>query len=125
MSEEIEEKKEEIKLMRGELVGEELEAIIAKYPKLKRIIFEEGDFLSEGEKGVVYVKNFTLPLYEQALLIEAEKNSTFKLATWVLKNLRVAGMTEAEITSDIDWFKNFAAIANTITFVKRGEIKKN
>lgn len=125
MSEIEETKTEETpKPLKGEVTEEQLELLKQQYPKLKKIIFEYGDIIEEGEKAIVYVKPFTIPLYEAALQIEKSK-STIKLAEWILKNLRVAGMGTDEILNDIDWLKNFAAVAQALTYVKYGEIKKN
>lgn len=120
----MEEKKQEaaeaIK-MRGEIDAAALELLKNQYPGLKSIIFEHDE---TGEKAVVYVKKITRPVFEAAIKLE-KTSSELTLAEYLLKNLRVAGMDEKEITADLDWLKNFAAIAQRLTYVKYGEIKKN
>lgn len=119
-------KKEENKtLMRGELPDHELELLKTQYPKLKTLIFCNGDILDEGEKAVVYVKNFSRPLYEAILDLQEKKANKLTQAEWMLKNLRVAGMETKDILDDIDWLKNFAYIAQGLTYVHYGDIKKN
>lgn len=107
--------------LKGELDESALELLKNQYPGLKSIIFEHDE---TGEKAVVYVKKMIRPIYEAALVIE-ESSSVLKLSEYLLANLRVGGMDDKEIVADLDWLKNFAAIAQKLTYVKRGEIKKN
>ena len=120
------EEKEELKKappMKGELSETELNLLKQTHPKLRIIRFEYGDVVEEGEWGVVYVKPFTIPLYEVAL--QMDKEGKIKLATWILTNLRIAGMEAKEILEDIDWLKNFATTAQALIWQKYGSVKKN
>lgn len=119
------ETKKDEKPLKGELSKAELDLLTKQYPKLKTLIFCDGDILDEGNKGVVYVKNFTRPLYEAILKLQDEKASKLTQAEWVLRNLRVGGMTADEIINDIDWLKNFANVARALFFTYYGDIKKN
>jgi len=107
--------------LKGELDEAALELLKNQYPGLKSIIFEHDE---TGEKAVVYVKKVSRPVFEAAIKIE-KTSSELTLAEYLLKNLRVGGMDDKEIIADLDWLKNFAAIAQRLTYVKYGEIKKN
>jgi hypothetical protein len=119
----MEETKNEVEVtkLKGELNDAELELLKNQYPGLKSIIFEHDE---TGEKAVVYVKKISRPVFEAAIKIE-KSSSELTLAEYLLKNLRVAGMDDKEVIADLDWLKNFAAIAQRLTYVKYGEIKKN
>jgi hypothetical protein len=107
--------------VKGELPKEQLDLLINQYPGLKSIEFYHQE---TDEKAVVYIKKITRDIYATALNID-DKKDKLTLGEYLLKNLRVGGMDSKEIIEDIDWLRNWSAIAQTLIWAKGGEIKKN
>lgn len=115
---------EEANLMKGELTGDQLELLKNQNPGLKAVVFlnQETD-----EKGVVYIKKITRTIFATALSIDDNKDK-LTLGEYLLKNLRVGGMEESEVINDLDWLRNWSAVAQTLIWAKGGvidELKKN
>lgn len=114
--------KEEIKLMKGEITGEALILFETQNPNYKRVMFETGGFAEDGEIAVIYVKPFNRILLSEALKIRDK--GELDLGNWMLVNMRIGGVEIIDVLNDMDMLNNFSFTAAYLIRPKIGAIKK-
>lgn len=107
-------------VIKGELSEQELKDLVAKYPKCTTAIFRNGD----GELVAVYLKKVEREIFVQGNKFLNQKDE-ITTAEFLLKNLRIAGVSSEEIIKDFDSLKNCAATIIPVLYVVAGELKKN
>ena len=106
--------------IKGELTEEQLQMLVAQYPKSSAAIFENG----KEEKVCVYLKKVEREIFVAGNKIYSSKDE-ITTCEYLLKNLWIAGVPQEEIIKDFEALKNCAATIIPMLYVKAGELKKN
>lgn len=106
--------------IKGQLSEEDVQKLVAQYPKSSSAIFENGN----GELVCVYLKKVEREVFTAANKIYSVKDEV-TTAEYLLKNIFIGGYPVDEILKDFDCLKNCAGTIMPVLFVKAGELKKN